>query len=279
MHRRFLPLAIFLYCLLCLTRCAPFIPAASKESSVQLPVIMYHSVLKDPQRHGKYVISPDLLESDLLWLQEHGYTTVSTEEVIRFAKYGTPLPKKPVLLTFDDGFYNNYTYVYPLIRRYRCKILIAPILSLTERDSTIGEKNPNYSYLTWDVLQEMKRSGLVEYGCHTYALHDAHRPGVLRLPGEDLEDYKALLRKDIEKTQALYVRHLGTAPVVMVYPYGAFSAESESFLRELGFVASFTCSETINRIQGEESLFSLGRFLRPAGESSEAYFSRIFSLA
>ena len=63
---------------------------------------MYHSILKDPQRTGDYVISPEQLEKDLIYLQNHGYTTVLLADLIAYVHEGTPLPDKPIVLTFDD---------------------------------------------------------------------------------------------------------------------------------------------------------------------------------
>ena len=82
------------------------ITALAAQEGVEVPVIMYHSVLKDEAQHGAYVISPAEFEKDLLWLKENGYTTVSTGELIAYTQGGT-LPEKPVLITFDDGYYNS----------------------------------------------------------------------------------------------------------------------------------------------------------------------------
>ena len=89
------------------------ITAAATAQGVEVPIVMYHSVLKDESRHGQYVISPAELESDLKYLRDHGYTTILIEDLIAYTQ-GGPLPEKPVLLTFDDGYYNNYLYAFPL---------------------------------------------------------------------------------------------------------------------------------------------------------------------
>ena len=91
---------------------------ALAEEGVHLPVLMYHSILKDSARQGQYVISPSVLSADLDALQQRGYQTVTVSDLLAYVYDGVSLPEKPVMITFDDGYYNNYVYAYPL--RERC---------------------------------------------------------------------------------------------------------------------------------------------------------------
>ena len=77
------------------------------EERVTLPIIMYHSILKDDARQGKYVVSPEVLARDLDALEARGCETVTVRDLIAYTRDGAPLPAKPVMLTFDDGYYNN----------------------------------------------------------------------------------------------------------------------------------------------------------------------------
>ena len=77
------------------------------EERVTLPIIMYHSILKDGARQGKYVVSPEVLARDLDALRARGCETVTVRDLIAYTRDGAPLPAKPVMLTFDDGYYNN----------------------------------------------------------------------------------------------------------------------------------------------------------------------------
>ena len=126
------------------------------EQGIQLPIIMYHGILKDTKRQGKYVISPELLESDMKYLKENGYTPVFMQDVIDYVKNGTPLPEKPIILSFDDGYYNNYAYAFPLAQQYDMKLVIAPIIAKTEEYSRANEENANYGHITWDNMKEME---------------------------------------------------------------------------------------------------------------------------
>ena len=110
-----------------------FIPKnRAEENVINLPVIMYHQVLKDPALHGTYVISPDELESDIIYLKNKGYNFVTVSDVVNYVYNDTSLPENPVILTFDDGFTTGYSYVYPLLKKHGAKAVISPITMHSE---------------------------------------------------------------------------------------------------------------------------------------------------
>ena len=65
---------------------------------------MYHHILKDQSRLNKYTISPDEFRRDMQYLQDNGYTPVLMQDLLLFVQEGVPLPDKPVMITFDDGY-------------------------------------------------------------------------------------------------------------------------------------------------------------------------------
>ena len=119
--------------------------AFTEQDAADLPIIMYHHILKDSSRWGRYVIGPSVLEQDLAYLKEQGYETVTTEDVIAYVYQGTPLPEKPVMITFDDGYYSNYIYAYPLLKQYDMQGVLSIIGRYTDVYSETGEENANYS--------------------------------------------------------------------------------------------------------------------------------------
>lgn len=249
---------------------------AKENESATVVILMYHSLLKDPARHGKYVVSPDLFESDLKYLKELGYSFVGIQELIDFVYSGAPLPKKSVVITFDDGYYNNYLYAYPLLEKYDAKMVISVIGKYT--DLYDGEKpNAYYSHVTWDMINEMLASGRVEIGNHTYSMHtNGERRGSKKIKGETDEHYSKILTEDIGKLQAEMFEHTGTYPSVYTYPFGAISNASFGIIADMGFLASLSCAEKPSTVtRGKpESLRCLGRFLRPTKISSADFFEK-----
>ena len=133
-------------------RILPAVRALSVPKEVKMPVLMYHSIHSNPKKAGDYVITPEALERDLQYLQQQGYTTVVMSDVIAYVQQGTPLPEKPVMLTFDDGYYNNYLNAYPLLQKYQMRAVISIIVGETDKYSGLDENKEHYSHLTWEMI-------------------------------------------------------------------------------------------------------------------------------
>lgn len=143
------------------------------QKGTELLILMYHSVLKDPAKTGMYVITPSRLEGDMKYLKERGYETVVTEDLIDHVYYGKQLPEKPVILTFDDGHYNNLAYALPLLEQYDMQAVISVVGKYTERYSENEDKNPAYAYLSWEDIITLVHSGRVEIQNHSYDMHES----------------------------------------------------------------------------------------------------------
>lgn len=248
----------------------------SKES-VALPIIMYHGLSLNPAKQGRYVISPDVLESDLKFLKEHGYTTVVMADVIAYVESGTPLPERSVMLTFDDGNYNNYVYAYPLMKKYNSKMVISPIGAAVDRYTQIGNTEVEYATCHWQHLLEMQKSGYVEVQNHSYNLHSVSgRKGVKKKASETIEEYRRILMADVSRMQQRLREELGKEADTFVYPFGSYSKESEDILREMGFRATVNCESRVNKITRDAGcLYGLGRYLRTGSPDAAAFFAKI----
>lgn len=137
------------------------------EQTGPLPILMYHDVTDAPTSDNPMVVTTEKLEGDLCWLKENGYHTILPRELTA----GEPLPEKPVMITFDDGYVSNYRLLFPLLQKYQMKAAICLIVSLTDKDPE------GHGHLTWDMCREMQASGLVEIASHTYALHNLEQNG------------------------------------------------------------------------------------------------------
>lgn len=246
------------------------------NESIKVPIIMYHSILNDHKRAGDYVVSQQTLENDIVYLKENGYTTVVMQDLIDYVYNGKPLPDKPVVLTFDDGYYNNFVYLLPLLEKHDCKAVISVVGKFTEIFSESDDLNPNYSHLSWDTILQLKESGRIEIQNHSYDLHDtAGRKGSQKLKRESVEEYQNMLRNDLSKLQNLLEENCGIIPNTYTYPYGAISEESKDVVKELGFKASLSCYEFVNEItRDKECLYGMGRYNRPSGISTEKFMKK-----
>lgn len=251
------------------------------ESGIRLPIVMYHGFLKDKDssHRNKFYISPRLFEKDLEYLKENNYTPIFIEDLISYVEKGTPLPENPIILTFDDGYYNNYFYAYPLLRVYDMKAVISIIGSLTDKFSLTDDNNILYSHLTWDQINEMLGSGLIEIQNHSYGMHSAAkgRKGSSGKPGESRKAYERALIDDIGSFQERITEMTGKTPNTFTYPFGIVDDNSKKVLMQgIGFQATLSCDEGINYISRDpDCLYRLKRIFRPPNVSCKEFFKKI----
>ncbi len=268
-------------CVLCL--CASMLgPGLQKGGQVRhVPVLMYHSVCKTGV--GAYVCAPETLRQDMKYLKERGYKSVFVRDIVDFCRGVRDLPKKCVVLTFDDGFYNNLYYVEPIAAQEGMKITVSVVGSFIERqerDKAAGKKSsPVYSYLSLADIRAMHKRGRTEFCNHTYDMHHPSSPrrGMQKKKGESAADYAAAVTKDSEKCRNLLLRECGVKLNVFTYPFGYCSTQTASVLQELHYSAILTCKEGINRFTkgSKAGLYSIMRYNRPGTVSTAQFFKRL----
>lgn len=253
-----------------------FSSAAEKEEPVPLPVIMYHSVYGT--QPSEYIVTPSQIESDFAWLQNNGYTSVTAADLINYTRNQGDLPKKPVLITLDDGFYNNLSELLPLLEKYDMHAIVSVVGRYSE---TLAPNDPHssaYSYLTWEDISSLADSERVEIGNHTYDMHcgSGIRKGCSIAAGETEEQYHDVLFNDLTLLQQELCRCTGITPVVFAYPFGYISRESLPVIRECGFLVTLTCYERMNYITRDpDSLLGLSRYNRSGAYSTEEFMNNL----
>lgn len=226
---------------------------AMEGSGVQVPIIMYHSLLN--KSTNQWNISPEAFEKDLIYLSENGYQTVFMSDIIAYVYEGAPLPPKPIVLTFDDGYYNNYTKGLPLLEKYDMKIVLSVIGSntehWTEHPSDIDER---YGHVTWTQIAEMVQSGHVELANHTWDLHHNNngRNGCCRKKSESGDAYDKLLTEDVEALQVKLEEITGSRPECFTYPFGSRCPESWGVLKKSGFKANLSSTDGMNTLHVDD---------------------------
>ena len=253
------------------------VSVAAEENEIRLPIIMYHGILNDTKYQGDYVISPVQFENDLKKLLSESYTTVTVSDLVDYVYKDKALPQKPIMLTFDDGYYNNYLYAYPLLKKYGCKAVLSPIAYYSDYFSETDEKvSASYFHCSWQQLSEMIQSGNVEVQNHSYNMHTEHgRLGLRRKQNEDNSAYEKLITDDIQTAQKIITDNLSVTPQAFVYPFGEFNDTTEKVIKRLSFRCSMICEEKVNVItKDKESLYKLGRFIRTDKMSSDEIFAK-----
>lgn len=261
-------------CLALLLTC----PAAAEEpdrEAVRLPVVMYHHISKDPARWNEYVVSVDEFAADMDYLAENGWHSVSVRQLLDWYAGRFEMPEKPFMLTFDDGCDSTAAYAEPIVAGHGFTGVVAVIGSVCQRFSGFDEHEPEYSNLSWQDAAGLAARGVIEVQCHTWDMHELYpRNGCARRRGESLSEYRRALSTDLSKYLQGCEEYGVDAVPSIAFPYGAFDSDTIDVVRDMGFLAAFTCSENVNLLTGEpDELFRLSRFNRPHGVASEKFFS------
>lgn len=246
----------YLAALLALGMLLAFIPVPQSSGPAgRLPILMYHNVVPDGEPCNSMTVTAGRLRADLQWLADNGYQTVLPRELAA----DLPLPEKPVLITFDDGYLSNYELAYPIFQEFGAKFAISVMVYM--QDSGADD------FLSWDMCREMADSGLVEIGSHAYRLHNldgrggAFTPGeingVQRRPGETDKDFQARVLDDIRRSYDLISENTGRTPVLFAYPYGLTDPDADPLIRELFPVTVITRTGAADLSGG---LFDLPRY-------------------
>lgn len=258
--------------------CVYSIGSAFKDkSSRQVPIIMYHSIIKDESEWNDLVLSPVELEKDFIWLKEKGYQPVFVDDLIKYVNAKVDLPEKPVVITFDNGYYNNLTYVLPLLEKYDFRATFSIVGSYSEYACEEAEPSPSHSYLDWNDMIQMQKSCRCEFSNQSYALHSlGERRGCLMKDGETYEEFRHVFLSDIFKTQHLLEDNCNISPKVFSYPYGLICDASERLVKNSGFSASLSSEEKSNTITigDKDCLFNLGRINRPAFIDTKSFMKK-----
>ena len=194
-------------------------------------VLNYHKV--DDMDISLSVLPGDFA-AQMKYLAEHDYHTITIDEFYAGLVGEGELPDNPVLITFDDGYEDNYTKAYPILKRYGFKATIFVISDF------VGRKN----YMTWSELQEMAANGM-SIESHT-ATHESLT---------DLTDEQ--LKKELVESKQRIETELNTKVNFLAYPTGAYNLHIAGLVKEAGYKAAFTVK--YGNVDGASNLYAVER--------------------
>ena len=248
---------------------------SGEESEPKLAILMYHG-FSAAGKESTYVRNVSSFEKDLIFLKESWFEFVTTKELINFCDYGVPLPQKAVMLTFDDGYLNNYAFAYPLLQKYNAKAVVSPIAYYSDYHTQYPDANTAYAHMTWEQLSEMSDSGTVDVQNHSYNMHSLQngRKGSSKATEESEAEYRQNFFEDLQRAHCAIKKATGKAPVAYAYPFGSVSKEAKAILKCCGYRITFSCAEGYNIItRSKDSLYMLKRFNRTPEKSASQLLS------
>lgn len=177
------------------------VPRVPPEHPQKVPILTYHSIEPKPdhkegvmQRH--YRITPENFEKQMQYLKDNGYTPITFKTLAEYLSYGTTIPEKAIVLTFDDGWKSQYDYAVPVLNTYG---FTATFFIIT--------KSHGGGYMTWDEVRELANAGF-EIASHT----KTHAK--LAALTDD-----ASLKEELEGSKAALEENVGVVISTLAYPY------------------------------------------------------------
>ena len=171
--------------------------------SRDVPVLMWHNLAEESS--GDMTISVDTFRAQIEALHEAGFKTVSLQQLYDYVHFGTELPEKPIVLTFDDGYFSNYEYAFPILQEYDMQATIFAIGVSVGKDTYKDTDHAMTPHFGADEAREMVDSGLISVQSHTFDMHqwppfeDGNaqvRETLLPFDGEADADYEAAVEAD-----------------------------------------------------------------------------------
>jgi peptidoglycan/xylan/chitin deacetylase (PgdA/CDA1 family) len=210
---------LLIACLALFVAAAALAAVFIKSTAYVVPILMYHSI-DNNDNVTKLSVSPKSFARQMEFLSKNNYNVVPLEKVVSYIKKKEKPPQKTIAITLDDGFYNNYQYAYPVLKKYN---MPATIFIIVNR---VG----NPGFLNWEEIKEMADSGIVEIGSHT-KVH-------FWLLGSD----DRFLQDEVAGSKKILEEKLGRKINSFCYPMGAFDAKSEKAVEDAGYACAVSTS-------------------------------------
>ena len=237
--------------------------------SRDVPVLMWHNLAEESS--GDMTISVDTFRAQIEALHEAGFRTVSLQQLYDYVHFGTELPGKPIVLTFDDGYFSNYEYAFPILQEYDMQATIFAIGVSVGKDTYKDTDHAMTPHFGADEAREMVDSGLISVQSHTFDMHqwppfeDGNaqvRETLLPFDGEADADYEAAVEADFAESRELLESITGQPVNALAFPEGAYVTLTQDALRSAGAELTFTTVRAVNTVvKGlPQSLCAMPRF-------------------
>lgn len=228
--------------------------------SEELTVLTYHDITGNPGDDA-YAISRSAFVEQMDYLEQNGYHPISLEKLNRVYKKQEKLPKKAVLLTFDDGLKSYSRFAVPVLKTYGYPSVLSVVSGWADNKSTPPEYRGKL--LSWDDLRELKKSKLVEILSHTHDLHTNvisnpqgnYAPaGVTRVYSPTVKQYepervfRQRIAQDLKNSKARFKKELGIDLMGIAWPYGRYDNVMAAEARLLGMKFQLTLDDGPNHV-------------------------------
>jgi peptidoglycan/xylan/chitin deacetylase (PgdA/CDA1 family) len=184
------------------------------RSKYELPILMYHSVNGVVPKGNVLTVSTDTFEKQMAFLKKNHYRVLPLDSAAEYVSKKKKVSSRAVVLTFDDGYEDNFTRAFPILKKYNFPATIFVIVS------EVGKPGR----LSWEQIRQMRSSGLISFGSHT--LTHPFLPNI---------DSDQLLKNEILGSKNELEKMLGTPVDTFCYPMGRFNPRVEAMVKDSGY--------------------------------------------
>ena len=222
-----------------------------KITSLRVPILMYHYIRDNPDPNDilgyNLSVTPVEFDKQMHYLSDNQYNTITMLDLVNALKNTTPLPKKSIILTFDDGYTDFYTNAFPILKKYNLKA----------ENYVISGFIDHYRYLSSSQIKEMYQSGLITIGSHS-----VDHPDLRTLTNDTLHKEMIDSKNTLEKL-------LATTITDFCYPFGYYNESVKESVEEAGYIDATTTQESAIHTSNNHSLMPR---VRMSGGMSLAQF-------
>jgi len=228
------------------------------KKGFSIPVLTYHHV----NLEGNFInITPQRFETHMRYLNKHGFTTLQTEDLLTIFNGHQRPPERSIMITFDDGWLDNWVYAFPILKKYGFKAVVFVITSLIAekgRRQRTDEGTPSglpshkecqkmieaglasEVMLSWEELREMEGSGLIDVQSHT---HTHKRYDKLY---NDRAERIDVVKQELQTSKEIIKKKLGKQCNAICWPWGKYDSDYVDASHSLGYKLMFTTEKGTN---------------------------------
>ena len=231
-----------------------FVTGPAPGKAAIIPILMYHHLQKLPNDATElrltWTVAPENFDAQMALVAQRGFHAITMAQLVGQLKDGKPLPAKPIVISFDDGWEEQYAVAFPILKKYH---LIGTFFIYTR---PIGHA----LYMTWAQLQEMSAAGM-DIQAHTLT-----HPHLRALPPDEA-------MKEISDSKSILETRLGKPIVAFAYPFGEYDAAVIDMLKRAGYQSAVTLAAGYN--QRADELFTLHRIRVSYQDTLEDFAKRL----